>query len=93
MFHRWYATDDERTDACIGCGVVSHVETDPDGVTVDHGPLPIICPGPQDAPAHHFILIGPVGGAAAFLDCQRGCGVTVTDTTDPAAVVWACIEN
>lgn len=90
MFHRWYSTDDEHTDACQSCGVASHVESDGEGA-VDHGPLPIICPGPEVAIPHHFTLIGPVGAAAAFLDCQRGCGVTITEDTDPTAVNWECV--
>lgn len=85
MFHRWMSTDVEDEDTCIGCGVTVPVRRS--GIVVDHGPLPIECPPPDDDRiAHHFAL-APDGIECAY------CTVVIDDLMDPTDVDWYCVPR
>ena len=90
MWHHWLTTDDDPDrarplDQCLFCGVVTPEFGE--GVLSDHGPLPIMCPGPDGTgpwPAHHF---DPAGNDS--IECVH-CGVTIDGDTLPADVDWRC---
>jgi hypothetical protein len=97
MFHHWMDTDAETvalTDdtrlsevRCIACGVVAPEwqHGAPYFVSVDHGPLPVGCPGPVVEHPHHLTV-----GVGA-VECVV-CAFRLTDDTLPADVDWECVE-
>jgi hypothetical protein len=83
MFHRWLSTDGEE-DVCIGCGTRAPDAEPAESILSDHSPLPLVCPGPLNDHAHHFMRVG-----RDQLQCVYG-DQTITDHTSPADVTWEC---
>lgn len=82
-FHQWMSAG-ENDDSCIKCGV-----TTPDfgeGVISTHGPVPLICPGPDGAyNAHHFV------GTEEELVCAY-CTLRISDSMDDP-MDWECRDD
>lgn len=82
MFHNWIGEDDR--DHCLGCGI-NTVDMG-FGISSDHGPLPLFCPGPKVGEPHQMVRIDK---RKQDLGCIR-CGVTLDDESLPDDFVWEC---
>lgn len=95
--HAWAVNDEHRTldlgggDSihdvwCEVCRVVAP-EWHFGQVLVSHGNMPLACPGPEVAAAHHFYCVCTADHST--LEC-RNCLTTLTTQTQPNTLDWEC---